>query len=242
MKRILILTFIIWCSCDSEKKSFSGEEVVFFKNSDEPAEFENVFSLADSFSFDFGSDTARVVPAVWRLLVSEDGDLFTFNNGSIAQFTSQGKFLADIGNRGQGPGEFNSITDYNIDDEDNIWVADGAEMRLSVFRPENNRYTFYDAFNTDGTNVDKFIVIDSSLIGYSNYHDFLITRYSLTGQKMNEYFPVEDGRQRSFLARFNGGGICRGFHGNHFYTVYPGNYEIREFSLDTGLVRVYRDS
>lgn len=238
---MVLFLIICYSNCNYEKDDLDDVEVVYFRSSDQTSKFDHVFTSVDSFSFNFGKDTTRVLPAIWRLLVSNKGDLFTFNNGSIARFTSKGEFIEDIGSPGRGPGEFNSVTDYDIDQDDNIWVLDVAQLRVSIFKPDKSRYKFYDAFQTDGINVDKFRVIDSNFIGYSNYHDFLVTQYSSKGRKLNDFFQVEDARRRTFLARFNGGGICQGFVSNRFYAIYPGEYEIREFSIDSGLIKVYRN-
>lgn len=65
-----------------------------------------------------------------EIYVLDSGDL------SIKRFSPQGKLLATYGaGKGQGPGEFQALTDFAVDDSGEVWAVDPNNGRLTVFAP-----------------------------------------------------------------------------------------------------------
>lgn len=65
-----------------------------------------------------------------EILLLDSGDL------SIKRFSPDGKLLARYGaGKGQGPGEFTSLTDFAADGQGRVWAADPNNGRLTVFAP-----------------------------------------------------------------------------------------------------------
>jgi len=52
-------------------------------------------------------------------------------NFRIQKFDSSGKYLQTIGKKGQGPGEFERIQGFYIDEENNLYVSSG--MKIQIF-------------------------------------------------------------------------------------------------------------
>lgn len=73
-----------------------------------------------------------------QLRVDEQEDLFVLDAGElkIKRFTPDGRFIESYGNgKGQGPGEFLSITDFAVGPDGRVWTADLSNGRLSIFAP-----------------------------------------------------------------------------------------------------------
>jgi hypothetical protein len=69
------------------------------------------------------------------LCVDDDENIITMDNeeGCIRTFDKSGKLIRRFGRKGQGPGEFQSITFMMVLEGDNIGVVDRANHRLSHF-------------------------------------------------------------------------------------------------------------
>jgi hypothetical protein len=48
-------------------------------------------------------------------------------------FNADGSFLSTVGAKGQGPGEYINLTDFDVDDSGNIWFIDGRLDKLFLF-------------------------------------------------------------------------------------------------------------
>jgi len=66
--------------------------------------------------------------------VDKDGNIYVLDAGNtrIQKFGPDGKYLATIGRKGQGPGEFIMPNGLDIDKDGNLVVADTAQSRLHV--------------------------------------------------------------------------------------------------------------
>jgi hypothetical protein len=92
--------------------------------------FERVFTIGD----ESARDGALLYAST--LKVSEDGGIFVVDGAEwlLKEFSSDGKLVARYGHgRGQGPGEFISLTDFDVSRPGEVWVADGHAGRISVF-------------------------------------------------------------------------------------------------------------
>src|SRR5690606_10090211 len=56
----------------------------------------------------------------------------------ILKFSADGEFITQWGGRGEGPGEFFAAHSIEIDDNDNIYVADRENFRIEIFDTEGN--------------------------------------------------------------------------------------------------------
>jgi hypothetical protein len=78
----------------------------------------------ENLAFNYPSDVA----------VDRDGNIFILDAGNarIQKFGPDGRFLATIGRKGQGPGEFIMPGDLDIDEDGNLVVSDSAQSRIHV--------------------------------------------------------------------------------------------------------------
>ncbi|MCX6560684.1 MAG: 6-bladed beta-propeller [Candidatus Aminicenantes bacterium] len=54
------------------------------------------------------------------------------SNGRIQKFSPAGMFLASLGRKGQGPGEFGSVSSLAVDADDHLFAFDDRQRRLTV--------------------------------------------------------------------------------------------------------------
>jgi len=68
------------------------------------------------------------------IAVDATGNIYVLDSGNtrIQKFGPDGKYLATIGRKGQGPGEFISPNSLDIDEDGNLVVTDTAQSRLHV--------------------------------------------------------------------------------------------------------------
>jgi len=74
-----------------------------------------------------------------QLKVDASESIFVLDTGDlkVKKFTPEGRFVASYGKgRGQGPGELASLTDFGVNREGEVWVADLSNGRLTVFAPD----------------------------------------------------------------------------------------------------------
>lgn len=78
----------------------------------------------EHFAFNYPSDVA----------VDKDGNIYVLDaaNARIQKFGPDGRYLATIGRKGQGPGEFIFPDALSLDKDGNLVVADSAQNRVHV--------------------------------------------------------------------------------------------------------------
>jgi len=79
----------------------------------------------ENVAFNYPSDVA----------VDKDGNIYILDSGNarIQKFGPDGKYLATIGGKGQGPGELMLPDGIDFDRDGNLVVADSAQSRIKVF-------------------------------------------------------------------------------------------------------------
>ncbi len=68
---------------------------------------------------------------------NDSGEIFVldYGNNRIQKFSPEGKYLATIGRRGQGPGEFEGPLCFDIDPAGSLYVFEGASRRIQILAP-----------------------------------------------------------------------------------------------------------
>jgi sugar lactone lactonase YvrE len=72
------------------------------------------------------------------IAIDKDGNIFILDSGNhrIQKFSPDGRYLATLGRKGQGPGEFVYPESIAIDESGNILVSDPNNQRIQVLTPE----------------------------------------------------------------------------------------------------------
>ena len=76
-------------------------------------------------------------------------------NYHIQKFTPNGKFVAQFGSEGSGPGQLNRPYGITIDTAGTglVYVSEGGNDRISVFTSDG---VFVSSFGRKGSNIDQF--------------------------------------------------------------------------------------
>jgi len=84
------------------------------------------------------------------------GDLI---NGNIHLFSPSGKYIKQIGRKGNGPGEFQYIWGLQVIEKDSIYVLDGGLNRITVFAPDQFDYPAYTIKVIGGPNGEAITTV-----------------------------------------------------------------------------------
>lgn len=175
------LMVLILFSCSSG----NDQEFIYFDDSTQKVNytFEDAFTMIDSFTFHF-EDEERVIPRIRQIYINEQGEIFLgdYHNGTVVRFSSDGKYLEDIGSRGKGPGEFDFMGNYFIDSDNNLWVFDAGMLRMNRFTGPT--YEYHDAFTIENR-LGNFAVMGSGIIAMSRAYD-QIFKYSKNGELLKQ--------------------------------------------------------
>ncbi|MGB7294018.1 MAG: NHL repeat-containing protein [Candidatus Aminicenantales bacterium] len=70
--------------------------------------------------------------------LDKDGNIYILDSGNhrIQKFSADGKYLATLGRKGQGPGEFVYPESIDVDDAGQIYVSDPRNQRIQILTPE----------------------------------------------------------------------------------------------------------
>jgi len=91
------------------------------------------------------------------------GNIYILDSGNqrIQKFSPEGKYLATIGRKGQGPGEFVSPSSLDIDSKGYLYVLDSNQRKLQILTPEGKEFKSILAIKH---NLDKVRVLKSGLL------------------------------------------------------------------------------
>ena len=241
---LLLIFYTASCNNYDEEDSNS---INFTRNTDRSViinpEFNRVFECIDSFPLTLESH--RNISEVTDIRFNSKGNLFIvdYERMSVVEFNESGFFISEYGKKGKGPSEFVHIGSTFIDYSDNLWVFDFATKRLTQFTGSYSSAT--EELSFTGHFIDEFVVVDSIIITYSNYNDFLLHKFDFQARKLEEKLKLDeillsDGRLQIFLARFHGGGLALDRGRNSFYAIYPGTFTIFKFSNSMVLIKAIK--
>lgn len=86
----------------------------------------------ENIAFHIPSDIAR----------DDQGNIYILDGGNhrIQKFDPEGNYLATIGSRGQGPGEFYLPLSLDIDSKGYLYISDPQNQRVQILKPDGTEY------------------------------------------------------------------------------------------------------
>ena len=141
---LFLSAFIMVISFGGQKTDWKGkieieDGVKVIKNPGEPLYGEIKLELEEDLSIGNEEDKNYLFYRLRDIQVDTDGNIYVLDSGNrrLQVFDKNGKYLRTIGKRGQGPGEFNAPTCFQLDDEtENIFVTDNTRRKIIIFEKE----------------------------------------------------------------------------------------------------------
>jgi hypothetical protein len=197
-------------------------EDAFEKVSD--IQLETLPECAISFITDLAVDTEG------RYLIA-DG----WQSRGVYIFSREGKFIRELGRRGQGPGEYQTPVSIAVGANRDVWVADFSGNRISVYDKEwrfkrailgQPRILYFLHLNSK----DEIYMYRSQANPLKPDTSDTIFRYDRDGRKISSFAPFpEEALKVKFWAGNDGMDIDKD---DFIYEMNPLFYRIRKFAPD----------
>jgi hypothetical protein len=136
--------------------------------------------------------------------IAEDAD------STIKVFDEDGRFLREIGRKGQGPGEFTRIFFLGFGPDGRLLVTDYQNRRTSFFGPEGD---FLGSYQWT-TNISiPYLVLDGAYVAQESVHDeegsrLFLKTYDFEGNEIKSWLELVTPPMRSITRAAAGGGIA----------------------------------
>ena len=91
--------------------------------------------------FEFSESANVAFRSIHTIKSDEHGNVLVhdFSQPYLIMFDQDGNFLSRIGNEGRGPGEFQGISGFIVD-ENNLWVIDARNIKMEKFEYQQGKY------------------------------------------------------------------------------------------------------
>ena len=138
---IIILLLLAVLSCNRNETEWKGtieekDDVIIVQNPKEPIYRNDIFSLEEDLSIgEVEGSEEYMFSSLSSIDIDEDENIYIFDSGQakIKVFDKKGKFVREIGKRGQGPGEFTFPWGIMISPKQELVVSDLIKRRLIFF-------------------------------------------------------------------------------------------------------------
>lgn len=129
MKFILLFSILLLCSCNSEKQTTGTQQITF--NENDSVDINNIISYK---FIPLETNDNCLVGNITNIKVINDHIYMVDQHNKLLVFDLSGKFVTQIGNSGNGPGEYKVISNFYIDmDKQIITIADGGQSRIVYY-------------------------------------------------------------------------------------------------------------
>lgn len=170
----VLLYFLVGCTEKSEKieliKQASLQEILTIGGESEPLDGTPILSM------------------VFDAVTDGHGNIHLVDPGTnqVHSYGINGSYLRSLGGRGEGPGEFQSITSLTVDGENRLYVYDSMLSRLTVFTIDGDIYDMY-RFKTGRNIINQIISLSDNRIAFPLIiENKLVHIYSLTNEQLEK--------------------------------------------------------
>lgn len=146
----------------------------------------------------------------------EDGNFYVtdWDRKRIQKYDSEGKYLLTIGRKGQGPGEFQNVSNSRFDKNGLIYITDIASRRISFFDRDGKylkQISIKEVFeNLYMNSKGHFVAIcsmrtdNASGFGWKIVHGLFDDHFKLVSELHSEISDTKppEGRDQTSLAKF----------------------------------------
>lgn len=230
-QRIIIIQFVLslFLSCSKQESKDSSIWVLPDESSSHFRKWAEVFTDEEEIVFQY-PDSSYEILSLPDFVINSKGDLIIPDAVSkqIKRFDRNGNFLQAIGLwGGHGPGEFKYVVALVLDNQDNLFIFDVTNYRLSKFEFPNYGY---GGSLTLKTSTSSFIITPQHDLILYHFNPFIISKWDTSGNRLKETLRASESL-RIFTKRFNLGGIVD-YYGRGFFCIYPENFEIQFYDYN----------
>ncbi|WP_069131019.1 6-bladed beta-propeller [Rhodohalobacter halophilus] len=207
MRRLLPFLFLLMLACTSESDTELNQEQV------SEIELSVEFDLSETDDIDFGFIRNIYLDSFNNVFVAD------VQSNSILIFDQNGALIREFDNRGQGPGEYQTLAQIYVNNQ-SLYIVDSSQLKVSEFRIENDLGEL--------THIDDFIYPDRAFRRVVNFwpydeenylfvfgegfsqQDLLETKYEklqLFNKMTQEYTEVHQLPQREYFRFSNSRGF-----------------------------------
>jgi len=208
------------------------------ENKDWSITFEPKLQIGiEDIDFEHSIDTNYVFGKINDIIVDKNGNIFVADLGEycVKKFDTAGNFVLRFGRKGQGPGEFLSLSDLALSKSNRLYVCDTQNKRISIFSLDGE---FLRSFRVTSVAMPARIIVDSQensyIIGYLIYKGKIIKKYDRDGKFINEFCEWNKGAKLAAMSG-NVGRFAIG-ENDHIYYSFSYPYQIRKYSPDGELL------
>lgn len=136
MKHILLISILLLCSCNREKEILNTKQIIFNNI--------NCFDINNIISYQFiplETNDNCLISNITDIEITNNYIYINDNRNKLLVFDLSGKFIKQIGNYGNGPGEYKVISNFHIDiDKQTMIIADGGQSRIIKYNLKNDKH------------------------------------------------------------------------------------------------------
>jgi hypothetical protein len=134
MKNTIIIALLVFSACNRERAADSGEIVEIRITPDHTGQTDILQLIEDIELIPLETNDNSLIGNINRVKTDEKHIYVLDYNESLNMFSKDGKFISQIGHKGQGPGEYLQISDF-LPDRDTVhvftWYGYGKWIRYS---------------------------------------------------------------------------------------------------------------
>lgn len=182
---IIISLLIFWTSCTHQEYAELPDLVKQLENvmvyDTEPSPTNQIHFQRDQ---TYGNAGDVFIGRLWDVAIDHSGRVYIADSQelNIKVFDSDGRFLATIGRRGQGPGEFQEISSIQTEGK-RLYVFDRNQQRIVVFSTDPHEYETTISIASNRGDYEEVSGAYLSRIFVKSNHSFL---KSFSSTKMPE--------------------------------------------------------
>lgn len=211
---IFLLLFCLQCTENQEREDANNfgypirediiEGIKTIMNPDYPRDGRVVYTMTDVITLGGeGEPEDGILFYPHKIRVDAKDNIYVSDavDKTIKIFDRNGKWIKNVGKRGQGPGEYMAINDFDVSRDGRIFISDIRQHRVSILSSDG---TFVSSFLTehgcarlkvdeeDRIYLQLYISFKPTGAFRSRDEEFIIKRTDLKGKNSREYgkFPA----------------------------------------------------